>query len=355
MRIDEREIMFARMSRQPGTKAYTDYYEAHPEHQEGDDRRRQMPHMGEEGTMTHDPINSPMVDAAFHFLGDIKHLAEGPAISSVKVEGSSETFTKRLKGLAVHYGAVLTGVAGYDENYYYSHRGRHDANFGEPVTLKHPYTFVFAVEMAEDMINAAPQLQESLAVTKGYVDAAVIGMVLTYYIKSLGYEARNHMDGNYLMVLPLAAREAGLGDLGRHGLLITESYGPRIRLGAISTNMPLTVDGRSDFNVTAFCELCAKCVRTCPSKSIPAEPSKCFEEGGAPRWQIQQELCYEKWRILGTDCGVCLATCPFSIGLPETLITAYKQNPVAAVPLLEHHNNLHPIRAFNKEKPDWLK
>ena len=45
--------------------------------------------------------------------------------------------------------------------------------------------------------------------TKGYIDAALIGMVLTYWIKGLGYEARSHMDGNYLMVMPLAAKVDG--------------------------------------------------------------------------------------------------------------------------------------------------
>ncbi len=355
MRIDEREVMFARMSREKGTQAYNDYYEKHPEHLEGDERLRNMPNLGGVGTMTYDPLNSPMVDAAFHFLGDIKHLAEGPECAPKKVEAAPETFSNRLKGLATHYGAVLTGIAALDEHYYYSHRGRHDSNYGEAVEAKLPFTFVFAAEMSESLVNSAPQLPQSLAVTKGYVDAAIIGMILTYYIKSLGYEARNHMDGNYLMVMPLAAQAAGLGDLGRHGLLITEAFGPRVRLGAVSTDMPLIVDGKSPFNVQAFCELCAKCVRTCPSKAISPDSAQIMVSGEPSRWQIKQEACYEKWLSLGTDCGVCLATCPFSARLPKELIDTYKTNPSAARALLDYHDNLYPIRPFNKEKPEWLK
>jgi epoxyqueuosine reductase QueG len=127
-----------------------------------------------------------------------------------------------------------------------------------------PYNFVFAVEMDMPYISKAPFIPESIAVTKGYVDAAIIGMIVTYYIKSLGYEARNHMDGNYLMVMPLAAKAAGFGDIGRHGLLITPEYGPRIRLGAVTTSMPLVPDAISEFNVKEFCYLCGKCALSDP-------------------------------------------------------------------------------------------
>lgn len=349
MRIDERDIMFARMARQAGTPTYDDYYERHPEHLETDEQLRQMPQLCGVGTTTYDPINSPMVGAAFHFLDDIKHLAEGPPVSTEQVIGTPEQFTERIKGLASHYGAVLSGVALLDDSYYYSHRGRHEANYGEQLTPKHRFTFVYAVEMAEPLIHTAPLLPQSLAVTKGYVDAAVIGMVLTYYIKSLGYDARAHVDGNYLMVMPLAAKAAGLGDLGRHGLLVTEAYGPRVRLGAVTTDLPLIVDGPSDFNLQVFCELCGNCAKSCLAQAIPKENQP------DTYWQIKQERCYEKWRVLGTDCGVCMSVCPFSTKLPTELIKDYKASNENAKALLAFYETAHPTRPMNKEGLAWLK
>ncbi len=349
MRIDERDIMFSRMAREAGTPAYDDYYKRHPEHLETDEHLRQMPQLCGIGTTTYDPLNSPMVGAAFHLLDDIKHLAEGPTVATEQVHGTPEQFTSKLKGLAAHYGAVLSGVALLDESYYYSHRGRQEASYGEPLNPEHSYTFVYAVEMAEALVHTAPLLPQSLAVTKGYVDAAVIGMVLTYYIKSLGYDARAHVDGNYLMVMPLAAKAAGLGDVGRHGLLVTEAYGPRVRLGAVTTNLPLLADGPSDFNLQAFCELCGKCAKSCLAQAIPKENQP------EAYWQIKQEKCYEKWRVLGTDCGVCLSACPFSVGLPQALIADYKTSTDSAKELLAFYEEKHASRPINRDGLEWLK
>ncbi|NIP33584.1 MAG: iron-sulfur cluster-binding protein, partial [Thermoplasmata archaeon] len=44
------------------------------------------------------------------------------------------------------------------------------------------------------------------------------------------------------MVHPPHAIAAGLGRLGRHGLVITDRFGPSVRWGAVTTHMPLQVD-----------------------------------------------------------------------------------------------------------------
>ncbi|MBV1757377.1 MAG: 4Fe-4S dicluster domain-containing protein [Dethiosulfatibacter sp.] len=353
MRIDERDVMFSRMARKPGTEAYEDYYRTREERRKIDDEIRKMPGLCAEGTATYDPLNSPMITSAFDFLGDIKHLATGPALSNTICAGTPELFTKRIKGLAGYYGSVLYGITGCDESYYYNHRGRDDATFGEIVEPKHTNTIVFAVEMDKDAIDTAPQLPEALVVVKGYVEAAIIGMMLTYYIKSLGYDARNHMDGNYLLVLPLVAKNAGLGDIGRHGILVTEQFGSRVRLGAVTTNMPLILDKPSDFKITEFCKICGKCARTCPAKAISSQDQT--EIADIMRWQIIQEECYKKWRVLGTDCGICISSCPFSSNIPEELIDAYKKDPRNAEKILRHHEQKYKVRPFNKEKPEWMK
>lgn len=43
------------------------------------------------------------------------------------------------------------------------------------------------------------------------------------------------------LAIPYAIK-AGLGEYGRHGLLITPEYGPRVRIGKIFTDMPLAHD-----------------------------------------------------------------------------------------------------------------
>jgi Pyruvate/2-oxoacid:ferredoxin oxidoreductase delta subunit len=300
-RSDERDIMFSRMARKPNTKEYDQYYSLHPELLEIDDTlRAQMP-IGKPGDRFYDSLKTSTVDAAFQFLDSIKPLVEGPTASKILTTGTAEDFTAHIKSIAELYGASVTGVAKSDESFYYSHRGRTDQVYGDSVSIDNwPHTIVFAVPMNEAMIRKAPKAEESIAVTQGYVQAAIVGMILTYTIKAFGYEARNHMDGNYLCTLPLAAKAAGIGDIGQHGLIITEAHGPRVRLGAVSTNLPLVNDPPFSKSIASICETCRRCVRNCPSKAIPNDILA----------TITQEKCFEKWLEYGTDCGICLSVCP---------------------------------------------
>jgi len=350
-RIDERDTMFARMSYQVDSKEYMDYYKKNPSKKEIDDELRTLPNIGGEGTATFHPIHSPIADAGFKFLADIKGFAEGK-VKSRKVEIEPEEFTKKIKKLTKYFGAALVGITEMKDYHYYSYRGRNPETYGQEVKDFHKYGVVFAVEMDKDMINRAPQVEEVIEVTKGYVDAAIIGMWLSYYIRELGYEARNHMDGNYLVVAPLVAEDAGLGEIGRKGILITREFGPRVRLGVVTTNIPLICDEASEFGIKDFCRVCKRCVRTCPGKAIPEGDMEIID--GIKRWRIEQEKCYGMWRRLGTDCGVCLSACPFSQVIPQELIDKLKTKE-GKKEILKRHEEKHGIRPYISQPLDLLK
>ncbi|MTI46438.1 MAG: 4Fe-4S dicluster domain-containing protein [Firmicutes bacterium] len=350
-RIDERDTMFARMNYKEGTEQYNDYYERNKDKKEKDDDIRQRPQICGEGTATYSPINSPIADANFRFLSDIKALSEGP-VNPNKVEINEDEMTRKIKGLTLHYGAKLVGVTKMEDYHYYSHRGRHEEVYGEEVKANHSYGIVFAVEMDKQMINRSPQVSEVIETSKAYVDAAIIGMQISYYIRELGYEARNHMDANYLVVAPLVAMDGGIGDIGRNGILITKEYGQRVRLGVVTTNIPLVCDERVDFGVREFCKECNRCIRTCPGKAIPSGDP--IEIDGIERWQIIQEDCYKMWRSLGTDCGICISSCPFSQGISSEIIERIKGSKEAINEALRRHDEKHGIRPYIKEPPEWL-
>lgn len=351
-RVDERDIIFARMNYKKGTPEYDDYYNRNPHKEEMDNMFRAMPQMGGQGTATYDPVNSPIVDACFGFLADIKKFSEGKKQPGKSQSVDSNMITGRIKGIAEFFNAKLVGITSMKEYHYYSHRGRPEASYGQKIYKYHKYGIAFAVEMDKEMIFRAPQLPEAIAVTKGYVEAAVIGMVLSYYIRELGFEARNHMDGNYLVIAPLVAQDAGLGEIGRNGLLITKKYGPRVRLGVVTTDLPLVVDDRMEIGIPQFCRECEKCVRTCPGKAIPSGPQ--LEIGGVMRWQINPDQCYQRWRALGTDCGICLASCPFSDSIPEEYMERIKTSKSIRKEIMENHERKHGIRPYIKDKPKWL-
>jgi len=350
-RYDERDTIFARMNYKEGTEIYEDYYGRNPQLKATDDSLRSLPQMGGEGSAMFNRVNSPMVDAAFRYLGDVRSFSEGQAAAN-RIEATPEVFTERVKGLAKFYNAKLVGITEMREYHYYTHRGRHEENYGQEIVRKHKYGIVFAVSMETDMIMRAPKLSESIAVTKGYVEAATIGMVLSYYIRELGYDARNHMDGNYLLVAPLVARDAGLGEFGRHGLIITKEYGSCIRLGVVTTDMPLLADPTEDFGVKEFCKDCGRCARTCPGRAISPDDIK--KDNGVLRWKINAEECYRRWRSLGTDCAICIANCPFTYGIPSSKLSGIITSPEARAEILKEFEDKYGIRPIIREDPDWL-
>ena len=351
-KFDERDTMFARMNYKEGSEIYKDYYSNNPHLKEVDDSLRNLPPMGGEGSVMFNKINSPMVDASFKYLYDIRKLSEGP-VAQNKATIDPIVMTERIKGLAKFYGAKLVGITEMKDYHYYSHRGRHEENYGEEIIKKHKYGIVFAVPMDTEMIMRAPKLPESIAVVKGYVESATVGMLLSYYIRELGYDARNHMDGNYLVVAPLVARDAGLGEFGRNGLLITKEYGACVRLGIVTTDMPIIPESREDFGVKEFCLDCGRCAKTCPGKAI--SKTEMAEDEGILRWKINAEECYRRWRSLGTDCGICIANCPFTYGISKDLISNIKSSSEVRQNILKDFEEKYGIRPIIREEPEWLK
>jgi epoxyqueuosine reductase QueG len=147
------------------------------------------------------------------------------------------------------------------------------------------------------------------------------------------------MHHNYGIVADVSLRhaavEAGLGTLGTNRLLLTDEYGPRVRLMAILTDAPLEVDMKSD---SSHCDGCELCVEHCPAEAISTDGTvdirKCsrvvlryalpglvqFTRGliGASRKELKDAFrgaeFAEYWQNLTTgvfySCAECVSVCP---------------------------------------------
>ena len=336
--IDERTVMFARMNLEPGSEAYEDYYSSHPEHKEVDDGLRAMPNLSSPGTAMYNPLTAPVCDADFEIIAHLHSLCEGETAAE-KVPVSPEEATELVKKLMYHYGADKVAITKLKPYHYYSVRGRQQ--YGKVIDRHHRYAIVFMKEMEKDLVNRAPKMDTMIETSDKYLKLAVMGIQMTVYLRSIGYPARNHIDGNYLVVAPLVAQDAGLGEIGRHGLLLTPEFGGRQRLGVVTTDLELIPDKREPLNLSEFCDHCGRCIRTCPGKAIPSEKK---EIDGVVRYQIDQEACYTRWRSLGTDCGICLSSCPVSQGIDLDLLEArnYKE-------IISRYTEVYPIRPYIKE------
>ncbi len=303
-KFDERDTIFSRLELIPGTVSYDEYYARHPEKRQVDDGFRET---GAEFA-DHIPLRL-LTESTFRLLADIRPLARGSA-SPGKTMISPETATATLKSCAESYGAVLFGIAPLGDICFYSTRGR-GSEYGTPVQVPGKQGIVFAVRMNPVSIASAPAPEEAAEVVNGYTRVAVIGLVLSYCIRGWGWEAACTMDGRADLVLPVAARYAGLGSIGRSGLLLTREYGPCVRLGAVVTDMPLQ---RTEAMVSASslpCETCNLCAQKCPANAIDDRLGRKF------RFRpVNDEACYSQWKRMGTDCGICVARCPLS-GIPS--------------------------------------
>jgi Pyruvate/2-oxoacid:ferredoxin oxidoreductase delta subunit len=311
-RYDERDTIFSRMSLKRGSKRYEEYYKKHPELLEIDNKLRNLPDLSSPESPTFDPIESRISEANFKFLNSLRTMVDfysdkpGEEVDSVEI-------SQRLKDLALYYGAKHSGITRMKDTHYYSYRGRIGFGYGEKIVEHFPYGLAITVEMKRDALDEAPGARELSESSRAYIEAAVISMQLAHFIRELGYNARVHIDKNYLVLVSLVAYDAGLGVFGRNGLLITPDFGSAVRVGVVTTDLPLIADEKLNYNISEFCKICNICSNTCPGRAIPNGDRKVIN--GELRWKINQEKCYEFWRKIGTDCGICMKNCPFGNGI----------------------------------------
>lgn len=318
-RYDERDIMFARARYERGSPAYVDYYTRRPETKNIDDTIRKLPELLEMGGTYYKANPARIADAYFETIQKMHTFCDDQPISP-PVSLDKKTATDQVKSMARSLGACDVGITAVKPHHLYTHIGRRIPEYGTPVILNHDQAVVFALEMDYDIIKSAPTMPVIVESSRQYLRAAFIAVTLARFIRSHGYEARAHIDGNYLAILPALAVDAGLGEIGRLGYCIHPRFGARIRLGAVTTTMPLHHDSPVTFGVQKFCRLCVKCAEQCPAGAISFGNEKNIR--GVRKWSTHQESCYRYWRQIGTDCAICMMVCPYSkpATLPHNII-----------------------------------
>ena len=109
------------------------------------------------------------------------------------------------------------------------------------------------------------------------------------------------------------ATRAGLGWIGKSALLVTEEYGPALRLSSVLTDAEF--DSVSEPINVSRCGSCTACASACPGQAIKGA----LWDVNAPRESlVDVEACRKAARALAADmigeqitlCGKCIETCP---------------------------------------------
>jgi ferredoxin len=309
-RVDERDTMFARAARRPGTPAYEDYYgRLRPDLRRVDDRLRALPELCRPGGRHYEPRIAAETEGFFRRIGKIE-----PDLDLVDEWARrlrrSEDPTTTVRSMVRSFGAVAAGAAPVDPAFVYTVKGRFDRDYGQPVELAHRTAVVFLVEMDHDAMQRAPRAETIRESARQYWRAAKIAKAAATVLRAAGHEAKAHYDAHYDLILPPLAVRAGLGELGRNNILIADRFGSRVRIGAISTDLELRYPEPRSLGALAFCRICRKCAENCPSRALSTGRREVVR--GVRKWPTNVERCYGYWRNVGTDCGICMAVCPFS-------------------------------------------
>jgi ferredoxin len=316
-RYDERDIPFSRFRLQPGSASYRGYYGSRPAQEAADNRTRRLPGLLSLDSREARPLPFAAAMASFQLIRELGDSVEGGGaqaqqeLAAAAARLSPAEMSGWLKSLARFYGAHSAGITPLEKYHLYSHIGRGPGRYGAPVSLPHAFALAFTVEMRNQPLQQGPGAASVMESAREYADAARIAVQLVAFLRLIGVSARAHIDENYRVICPLVARDAGLGEIGRFGFLITPDLGPRVRLAVVTTDLALCPDVYvPDAAVIDFCSFCTKCVDNCPAGAVPEGERERID--GALRWKIDADACYRYWNTVGTDCGRCMATCPYS-------------------------------------------
>lgn len=248
--------------------------------------------------------------------------------------------TYAIKKAAKLYGASLVGIAPYDERWVYKTQVsmpkdmtgtaiKEKVNLNAPVDMGFTpkSVIVLAFEMPYEAFKASGTSIEGGATYSGYGRMAEVSMRLATFIRKLGYNTF-HCGNNASNSVAEAIR-AGLGEPGRLSVLITEEYGPRVRLAKVYTDLEFAYDKPKSFGVTEFCEVCQLCSDACPTQAITHlsiddpenKPYNQMNMPGVRKYYLNAQRCLLQWfnidfmnrtGVGGGDCGICIGVCPYN-------------------------------------------
>ena len=235
----------------------------------------------------YDALSKPIVMAAKN-TGDIEPTAE-PA--------PGKDISDEIKAKARELGFGEVGFTRLDRRYIFKYKRS---------WVKFPHAICIAYEQDYEPTQTAPSMEAEVPHFGTYRIMGVRALQLADHIRSLGYHAQVHSPlDNSGAYIPMFV-EAGLGQLGANGQLLSPHFGSRARLMLISTDAIVTYNQPIDYGMNAFCSICQVCVNRCPGRAL-------MREKVSWRGVQKHKLIYERCRPVISrfeGCAVCMKTCP---------------------------------------------
>ena len=205
--------------------------------------------------------------------------------------------TEEIRTKARELGAGEVGFTKLDRRYVY---------FSKRRWVKYQHAVCLAVEQDYERTQKIPGIEAEHTHFGTYEKIGALGLELIDYIRTLGYPAQMHSPSDESVVFIPMFVDAGLGQLGANGQLLSPHFGSRCRLAIISTDAPVTYNKPVDYGIHKFCQKCQVCVRRCPARAL-------VKEQVWWRGVHKNKVTYDRCRPVMAryaGCGVCMKVCP---------------------------------------------
>ena len=222
----------------------------------------------------------------------------GP-VNKIQVQvDDQEKMANDIKCKAIELGAELVGITEISADAVYH---------GHKVSYK--YAICIGQSMDRDEMSFVPQERAGVEVMRSYKRLSRIAIELGGYIRDMGWGAKAYGNPNStdLLHIPLAIK-AGLGQLGKHGSLISKEFGSNFRLTTVATDLPLKLDQPIDLLVDDLCYNCKRCVIDCPPDALSNQKQMVRGEN---KWYVDFDKCIPYF-VKTYGCAICIEVCPWS-------------------------------------------
>lgn len=130
------------------------------------------------------------------------------------------------------------------------------------------------------------------------------------------------------------AQRAGLGFIGRNGLLITKEFGSFVYLGEIITN----IEFEPDEPVENGCGDCYRCVDACPPKALLGDGrlngKRCLSYQTQTKGYMPDEFRKQITHVI-YGCDICQLVCPYNQGIDSHIHPEMEPEPESVQPQLK--------------------
>lgn len=133
------------------------------------------------------------------------------------------------------------------------------------------------------------------------------------------FEYKGMVDTGALVDTAVAQR-AGIGFIGKNGLVISKEYGSYMFLGELITNLDLEEDQPVDYD----CGDCTRCLEACPTSCLLGDGSmnakRCLSFQTQDKGMMDLEF-RKKIKTVIYGCDICQICCPYNKGINNPLAT----------------------------------